>query len=185
MKPEFKQNVILHIEDDSNWKEIVYNQIRRSDKIKFVYGDNLYYIDSTFEDALPQDNLEAEIKRISSEIVKDNPTLVSITTAQIAREFLGVYLPGVIISDTSFPLNGKRVVEWICEHGFNDYALIGLSGTNIDDVGPELKNWFAQGNARYFMKTKFSMDPSVRSDFFSQIIRNRLDNISRYGGAQK
>ena len=143
MPPEFKENVILHIEDADNWTRAVKRQIQYSQEIQTAYGGKIAHVSSEIGQELPQGELEAEIARIGGEM-GDGPALVSVVTAQVARTFLSQYLPGVVVSDTSFPLNGKRVVEWICEHGFNDYALIGLSGTDFDTLDPVLQKWFGK-----------------------------------------
>jgi len=176
MKPEFRPNIILHIEDEERWRRIVRDTLPRYDIITAAYGGQPKYVESTVTSELGSDDLEAEIARITEDM-GEGPTLVSVSCAQVARELLARYLPGAIISDTSFPLNGKKVVEWIQQHGFHDYALIGLSGTPFKEIDPLLKEWFAKGNARYFEKATYSTD---KSEFVSQIVRNREDNIRNY-----
>ena len=179
--PIFKPEVILHIEDETPWITAISYVLRNgeySEIIKSAYGSSPKRITSLVTAELPSSQLEAEINRLSGEI-DGNPSLVSVITAQVAREFLGMILHGVIISDTSFPLNGKKVVEWIQHHGFNDYALIGLSGTDFDVLDSELKKWFGTTNSRYFDKLVVF---EHEEEFVQQIIRNRQDNIRRYSG---
>src|SRR3989344_1740762 len=173
MPPQFNKKVILHIEDDPKWIKIVKDSIFDSQDIIGAYGEDFRHIYSEIKNDISLGNLEVEIGRISGEISNNKwPTLVSIITAQIARGFLSENLPGAIISDTSFPLNGKKVVEWICEHGFKDYAFIGLSGTPFSLLDAEIQGWFGKSNARYFEKLTFCENEDL---FISQIIRNRLD----------
>lgn len=179
IKPKFMENIILHIEDDKNWRNDVCSDVTRCSEIEAAYGGKISYIESKIQSPLSDDGAASEIKDIGSKM-GEGPALVSVITAQVARTFLSSYLPGVIISDTSFPLNGKKVVEWICAHGYPDYALIGLSGTNFSLLEDEIKTFFGKGNSRYFDKGDYSMEDSVREQFYQQIIRNRTDNLRRY-----
>ena len=115
----------------------------------------------------------SKIKKLSAYV--DSPSIISIVSAQIAREFLGRYLPAAIISDTSFPLNGKKVVEWLQSHGHENYPLIGLSLTSFDDLDVNMKRFFGTKNARYFNK-----GDSYAEDFLGQVVYNIEYNRKAY-----
>ncbi len=117
----------------------------------------------------------AEIVRLEKE-AGDVLALVSVITAQVARTFLSRNLPAAIISDTSFPLNGKKVVEWLQVHGYPNYPLIGLSGTNVSLLEPELRDFFITGNARYFDKATFDSN-----SFVTQVAYNMGWTRQMYG----
>lgn len=174
-----KPNILLHIEDEPDWRRMLHETLMYfHPEVIDAYGGSLKFVESSVLEELDLSDLEAEVTRITTEI-GDDSTLVSVASAQIARTFLGRYLPCAIVSDTHFPLNGKRVVEWIQAHGFHDYAFIGLSGTPVESMDPGLKDWFAGSNARYFCKGDFL---GSEAEIANQIIRNREDNIRRYLG---
>ena len=175
MPPSFRADLVLHIEDEPDWRRRVSLTLTDSAKITEAYGGKLKVVEYRGLGELPESKLEEEMAKLDKKIGQGT-ALVGVANAQFARRFLNEYLPGVIISDTSFPLNGKKVVEWIRSHGFEDYALIGLSGTPVFSLDEEVKNWFAQGNARYFMKSEFS-----RAKLENQVLRNKTDNTRMYG----
>jgi hypothetical protein len=171
----FKPNIIFHIEDDSNWREIVYDILNSPSYIEQLGNGGLVYVESKIEKQVTDDLALEEVDRLKRD-AGDGLAVVSIVTAQIARTFLTYNLPAAIISDTSFPLNGKKVVEWLQAHGYPDYPLIGLSATPIDALEPELHTFFITGNARYFNKATFDIH-----SLGQQIIYNVGYNRKLYG----
>ncbi len=179
MSPIFKPEVILHIEDDGIWHEEV-QELLTGPTIQDAYG-RLVVISSVLGERATyecnQELIDKEIERI--ELQRGNQSaLISIVNAQVARGYLNRVLPGVVISDNSFPLNGKKVAEWIQAHGYPDYAMIGLSSTHFDALDPLLQRWFGKGNSRFFAKSEVY---NQQGDFVQQIIRNQRDNMRRYG----
>ena len=67
-------------------------------------------------------------------------------------------------------MNGAKVVKWIQTHGMSEYAMIGLSGTSVDNLEPAIKRYFITGNARYFDKGEIA---DAKQDFILQVIYNR------------
>lgn len=153
----YRPSMILHIEDADNWRETLHRLFAKPKYTSQLGKGELKYVASGINDYVPEDAVLKEVYRLQQE-AGEGLSWVSIVTAQIARVFLTSNLPAAIISDTSFPLNGKKVVEWLQAHGYLDYPLIGLSGTPVDSLEPELRKFFITGNARYFDKGSFDMD---------------------------
>ncbi len=149
--------MILHIEDADNWRKLLHRQFAKPIYSSQLGSGELKYVGSQVGDYVADYAALNEVARLQQE-AGNGLSWVSIVTAQIARTFLTYNLPAAIISDTSFPLNGKKVVEWLQSHGYRDYPLIGLSGTSVDSLEPELHEFFITGNARYFDKESFDMD---------------------------
>jgi hypothetical protein len=163
--------MILHIEDEETWRFVVHSVLDKPE-IRNLYNESpLKFVESPIEEEVPDQQLMEEIVRLERE-AGDALSLVSVITAQVAREFLSRNLPAAIISDTSFPLNGKKVVEWLESHGYPNYPLIGLSGTPVDILEPELRRFFITGNARYFSKGEVLVTPENRKSFVTQVAYN-------------
>ena len=121
-----------------------------------IFGEKPAIYKSGIEDELDKVGLESEIYKISTEIEKGSPLIVTVSTAQIARELLQRYTPGAVISDNEFYLNGERTRKWMFEHGMENYPLIGLSGITFNellegDIGPE-RLLYGENGERYFFK---------------------------------
>ncbi|NCN38933.1 MAG: hypothetical protein COY38_03590 [Candidatus Aenigmarchaeota archaeon CG_4_10_14_0_8_um_filter_37_24] len=109
----FRPNTILHIEDEPKWKRFVFRVLSYSDIAGDVLGDSAPKLVESLLDAKVGDSeLLVETQRLIQES-GDRPSLLSVISAQVAKAVLSKYLPVAIISDTSFPLNGKRVVGWL------------------------------------------------------------------------
>ncbi len=175
----------MHIEDDLNFANSFNFKFVSNDSIKNSYGGYLHTIKPRITSEHATDiQVRDEFKRIEDElhgnIDKGNPSYLHFVTAAVAREFLSKYLPAAIVSDTSFPLNGKKVAEWIKTHGFPNYPLIGLSATPLKLVDPELRDWFAESNARYFTKGSCKEE-----DVIGQVTFNTDINRRKYGSSDR
>ncbi|MBN2421810.1 hypothetical protein JXB41_01170 [Candidatus Woesearchaeota archaeon] len=178
---KFKPNLILHIEDDIEddigWIDRVYELLSENSKIIEGYQGSFTHIVSNIDSELSQSDLEKEIQRIEGNL-DEKPIILSVMSGQVARTIIKKYLPGVIISDTGFPMNGKKTVEWLIYHGLEDYALIGLSGTPIKDLHDNIKEYFMKSNARYFSKTDII---EQMESIISQVLYNRRYHIQEFG----
>lgn len=172
----FRPDVILHIEDDKNWRSEVRDYTLKHEDITNFYGNPLRCQENLIDQKLDEAPLESAIDRIKSEVDKNSqenyPSLVQVVSGQIARTFIADYLPGAIISDTGFPMNGEKTVEWLISHDLQNYPLIGLSGTYVDDLKPGVRDFFLKTNARYFNKGEFEEE-----DLRNQVIFNIGYNI--------
>ncbi len=165
----FKPNVILHIEDALEWRERFFNaRLKDNEAIIRAYGSQLSY----FEYWGSQE--AAEIVRIE-DMIGEGPGVVNVDTGSAARAYLETTLPGVIISDSGFPMNGERIVDWLISHGLKNYPLIGLSSRSASTLPEAIKKYFIECNGRYFEKASFEI-----KDLVSQIIFNRSFNILTY-----
>lgn len=99
----------------------------------------------------------------------EKPSIIGVGTGQIGREFLTKYLPGVVITDTAFPMNGEKTVEWFLSHNLSSYPLIGFSSTSVERLSERVRNYFITGNARYFNKLDVAVDRS-EDEIIKQII---------------
>jgi hypothetical protein len=177
----FKPNVLLHIEDDLSVAEITGDCIMYNSRIEELYG-RMKFIKPLIIGETVDEAVEQELGRIGKEM-EGSSAYVNVATAQVARRFLGSYLPAALISDTCFPMNGKLVVEWIKSHGFPNYPLIGLSGTDFHDIDPKLQEWFGTSNAVYF--SKGCTDPFEMLDkLVNQVAFNTEFNRRMYGNAE-
>lgn len=167
-----KENVFLHIEDRQDWRSTVKYIIGDSKRIQEAYGGNLAYVESTVLHELSSKELDTELERILT-AAGDGPAHISVGTGQIARGIIATYLPGAIVSDSGFPLNGEKTVQWLISHGFGDYPLIGLSGTPVSKLKNNVvRDFFATGNARYFEKSNIQEEEVI-----TQVLFNRRWNI--------
>ena len=166
---KIKPNIIMHIEDDDDFRKSIHPLYYDHEVLVEAFGGELTYVGSDICEELSDDDLEAEIVRIETE-AGDGPAWVNVVTGQIARAILGRWLPGAVISDTGFPLNGQKVVEWLMDHDLSSYPVIGLSATRVGRLEPCIIKYFVTGNARYFEKQTFAdnIDEVAR-----QIIYNR------------
>ena len=61
----FRPNIILHIEDEPDWRRTVYGFLSDSDKIvKLGDGSGLVYVESTIEEELENGAVASEITRL-------------------------------------------------------------------------------------------------------------------------
>jgi len=179
---QFRSNQILHIENELCFKDSAYRNFSDDQCIKDALGcstgqriiqvksDILHIrgdIGSTVDD---------EVSRVISE-AGDNPCIIGISNAAIARGYLEKHLPAVIISDTAFPLNGQKIIEWLLSHGLSDYAVIGLSGTDPRSLNDVVRTYFMTSNARYFLKDKVKP-----RELRAQIALNIQYNCRTFGG---
>ena len=152
---QFRQKHLLHIEDDEMWQNELADVLRCSEKMREFYRGQLGTVTSRIDREVPEvDDLRREIERIVRE-ASDQPTIIQIVSGQVARGYLSEYVPGCIISDTNFPMNGAQTVKWLATHGFEGYPLIGLSTTDIPRLDPVIAHFFMTTNARYFEKGQF------------------------------
>lgn len=164
---EYKLNTILWIEDEIGVIQGLLDYFYYSDEIKNTYGSEMGNIISEISSEVSEDNAASEIEMLVRG-AGDEPKILVVKTAQIARTYLEHYLPGVIICDSNFPLNGKEVIEWLKANGLKEYPLIGFSGRAIDDLEPELKNFFVTTNSRYFNKGSIRSDQLINAAIFSR-----------------
>ena len=149
----FKENQILHIEDDFMWHDELKAILNMSQAVTSFYGSCLVQVISTINDEQQDEKVTAEIERLTKE-ADNRPTLIHIVSGQVARAFLDKYIPSVIISDTNFPMNGVKTVEWLAGHGFENYPLIGLATDPISKLDETIRTFFLTSNARYFPKAE-------------------------------
>ena len=64
-------------------------------------------------------------------------------------------------------MNGARTVRWMIEHGFKEYPIIGLSSQQIDDLDPDVRNFFLITNARYFYKPSVDFESLIEQIAFN------------------
>ena len=116
----YQLSTILWIEDQ--WEVLVDYAylIACNDKITKAYGlgSPVSIIISGIEKKVAKKRAETEIERIVQE-AGDNGTIINVRTAQIARTYLENNIPGAIICDSNFPLNGAAVVKWLEKHGLS------------------------------------------------------------------
>ncbi|GEM_PF-2175155 len=149
---QFTENTILWIKDEwKRWEGIAELIVIKTPIIN-EFGNckiTTINIDDEVEDEVARINLDAMIQQVGNE-----PYLINVRTAQLARTYLEQYIPGAIICDSNFPLNGKAVVGWLKAHGLDNYPLIGYSGRDFkkDDLGHELFQFFTETSARYIQK---------------------------------
>jgi hypothetical protein len=189
MAREFKPNLILHIEDDPAWRMNALRWLGHSDELSKAYGGSLKYTEviiygrryscassKTDFPELEQTGLEIKMREIFSHITNE-PILLGLDSGQVARTLLETHLPGAIISDTGFPLNGQKTVQYLMAHGYQNYPLIGLSSTSLGELDPAVVQFFMTNNARYFLKgATLNWD-----DLIKQLIFNRGFNIQTFG----
>lgn len=171
----FRPNVLLHIEDDREYAELTSICLMRDANIRNVYG-KMKFIRPLIIGETVGEAVQEELGRIEREM-QNASSYVHIATAQVARGYLSRHLPAALISDTSFPMNGKAIVGWLNENGFPDYPLIGLSGTPISKLDPKLRDWFASSNAIYLEKGLRDSDAKL----IPQIVFNTEFNRRTYG----
>jgi hypothetical protein len=175
---EYLPDLILHIEDEPDFITSFYGYMEDFDMLKALYGSNPRIVRSQISDELDRGGLEAEIRRLFSEVIKGGPVVVAVASGQVARTFLESYVPGAVISDSEFHMNGKKTVEWLIAHGFTDYPLIGLSGTLLKDLDQNVKEFFASTNARYFSKSNWYGEVG---SIVNQIRMSRIYTSQIYG----
>lgn len=185
----FKPNLLMHIEDDPAWRLNARRWLGVSRELREAYGGNLrdvtllvydkrYSCQSSKADfpELEPAQLEGKMRELISQMT-DEPILLGVDSGQIARTLLQTHLPGAIISDTGFPLNGQKTVQYLMDHGYQNYPLIGLSSTPLDELDPRVVQFFMTSNARYFLKGQgLSWD-----DLVKQLVFNRGFNIQTFG----
>ncbi|MFH0701732.1 MAG: hypothetical protein V2A62_04815 [Candidatus Woesearchaeota archaeon] len=163
----FRLNTILWIEDQ--WEHVMYDcacVLIEHDKISREYGSGMKIKTLDIMTKLPPEEAQSEVERVIREC-EDNPFVVNVHTAQLARTYLERITPGAIICDSSFPLNGKAVVGWLKEHGLPSYPLIGLSAKYFFDLPPEMQDFFTSTSAVYIEKTRLKIDDLVEKLVFS------------------
>ncbi len=143
------------------------NYLASNEMIRAAYGSLQGPIVSPVMNELDTKEAESEIERLVNE-AGGNPAVINVKTAQLARTFLAQYVPGAIISDSSFPLNGAVIVQWLQTHGLPGYPLIGLSATPFNRLAPALQRFFTQTSAVYFCKDDVSMGDLVPPLIFSR-----------------
>lgn len=119
--------------------------------------------------------LESELERIVA-AAGDTGAVVQIVSGQVARGFLDRYIPAAIISDTGFPMNGIKTVQWLLAHDYRNYPLIGLSATPLSTLPQDVAAFYMTSNARYFDKTERRY-----ADIISQLVFNTEFTRRTYG----
>ncbi len=148
---QFRENTILWIEDEWKKQEVIASLIVLQQSVIDEFGRcNITSIDinDKVEDIAARSSIDVMVQQVGNE-----PYLVNMRTAQLARTYLEQYIPGAIICDSDFPLNGKAVVGWLKAHGLDNYPLIGYSGRNFNELERELQQFFTQTSAVYIQKS--------------------------------
>jgi len=195
---QFLPNTILHVEDQPIQRKGLLRRLSEGPGIRKLMGGDIKLVDTSVFYDLDNDDIDCsdpkyqisdtalddEITRIEQEVLQ-NACIVGLSTAQVARGFLSKYLPAAIISDTSFPLNGDQIIEWMLKHGLRDYAFIGLSGKRPSNLSPMAQDFFMTTNSRYFWKLDvelpFEPEEYAANSLMKQIRRNIRDNRQQYG----
>ncbi len=170
----FRPNQILHIEDDPSWHDELATILTQAPEVKSYFGSSLERIVSPITDEISNVASLTEIARII-DIAKERPSLIHVGTGQLARAYFENNIPEAAISDTTFPLNGAKTVQWLLTHGLADYPLIGLSAQiitarEISDLDPKIVVYFMTHTATYFAKP--DLEPRTTARFVNQILYN-------------
>ncbi|MFH0837187.1 MAG: hypothetical protein V1870_03600 [Candidatus Aenigmatarchaeota archaeon] len=164
---EYKTH-ILWLEDEFFGIMGLCGCISISDKIANTYGKDMKIFEcKLYTEELPKDSAE----KIVYDVIENagtEPAIVHLTTAQLGRIYLEKYIPAAIISDSSFPLNGKRIVEWLKTHGLKQYPLIGFSGRNFHELDPVMQEFFGSTCARYYRKLSTATADIIDAVVFSK-----------------
>lgn len=148
----FLPNTVMHIEDEDGGIRSSFQTLAgKRSNLRDVLTPPIIQVVSDVKEEIPDDLLEAEIQRLY-DAIRGKSSILYVRTAQIARTFLTTKLPAGIISDTGFPLNGAKIVQWFLTHGLGDFPLIGFSGTDLDRLDRKVQDYFMTSNARYFLK---------------------------------
>jgi hypothetical protein len=148
---EIRLNTVLWIEDQFDLIQSWVEWLAYDPNMRQAYGSQLKIRQSNITDAVDDAVAAANIEALVAE-AGNKPTIINVQTAQTARAYLGKYVPGAVICDSSFPLNGAAVVGWLQQHGLPDYPLIGLSGKDFGQLEPQVQKFFYETSARYFCK---------------------------------
>ncbi len=148
---ELRLNTILWIEDEEIVFECAAEGLLYNEIFEKAYGSDIAIISSDIMGQVSDDDAVSEIERLVKE-AGDKPVFIGVKTAQMARTYLERYLPGAIISDSNFPLNGVEVIKWLQKHGLPDYPLLGFSAHQFEGLPKETQQFFSQTSARYICK---------------------------------
>jgi hypothetical protein len=144
-------NTILWIEDQAIFVRSIMNRFSRYKPLIEALGSNPKLVSPIIINGCSQENAQSEIERMIQE-AGESAAVVNMATAQTARTYLEQYIPGGIICDSVFPLNGSVTIKWLQEHGLKDYPLIGFSCTSFEKLPTDTKQFFISTPARYFNK---------------------------------
>ena len=173
---KYQKDLVLHVDDERTWRALVEYRFKRKVYLQQQYGASFQFIELLGgETELDVKELELVIDTVH-EPIKQGPVLISVDNGQLARAVMNEYIPGVMISDTGFPMNGALVVEWLIKHNLGSYPLIGLSGTSWNDLPEIMKKHFGMRNARYFEKSTY-----VTQELLEQIVAARVISERLYG----
>ncbi|MBI2139225.1 hypothetical protein HYU13_06555 [Candidatus Woesearchaeota archaeon] len=151
MNQIYMPNLILWLEDDKSSMDALARFLRCSPQITTAFGGKVTLARSTLESEVSDEEAGAEIERLVSS-AGTNPTIINPYTAQLGRKFFERYIPAAAISDTGFPLNGQKIMEWLQSHEMGGYPLLGLTGTRWDDLTPEVRLLFGTTKATHLRK---------------------------------
>jgi len=175
MEQVYKPNIVLWLEDEIANVQMSVMSFNRNQGILDAFGDKLELVTSDTRKELKGGEAVAEIEDII-ERAGDAPTVVNLQTAQLGRTFFERYIPTAAISDTSFPLNGEKIVQWLYHHDFKDYPLLGFSGTAWSELSEVVKEFFIKSHARYLEKG--GVKPPVIAGY---ILFARMCTMDNYG----
>ena len=96
MVRKFQPSVILHIEDNDTYRRAFALDLMASDEICGSYG-HLKKVVSLIASELDQQGLIQELERLERE-TGVSPTLLQVTSGQVARNYLERCLPSCVIT---------------------------------------------------------------------------------------
>jgi len=163
----YRPNTIFWIEDQDIVFDSGFDALSMDQRIKAAYGENPKKIFSEVMQGISDDNANRRIEEIIAE-AGDEGAFVNVRTAQMGRVYLERAVPGAIICDSAFPLNGSVTIKWLQEHGMAGYPLVGLSSKTFDSLPLEMKKFFIGTSATYFCKNEASIYDLVTPLLFSQ-----------------
>ncbi|MBI2665746.1 hypothetical protein HYX12_03945, partial [Candidatus Woesearchaeota archaeon] len=113
---------------------------------------------------------EKEVEKLVHQIdaVSDLPVYVNVASGIVGRRLIHECLPDVIISDTSFPLNGQATVQWMNSHGLSSFPVIGLSATPFRDLVDEVQSFYTAQPGKVYLD-KARVEPGITSQLFPAI----------------
>lgn len=90
----------------------------------------------------------------------DLPVYVNVVSGIVGRRLIHELLPGAIISDTSFPLNGQATVQWMNSHGLGQFPVIGLSATPFKDLDDSVQAFYTEQAGKVYLD-KAKVGPGI------------------------
>ncbi|MFA6887907.1 MAG: hypothetical protein WC254_00240 [Candidatus Woesearchaeota archaeon] len=152
--PILKPNTVLWIEDTYAYVEPLVDHLEFNETLIKAYGKPLKLVHCPIDREISDSLASSTIDQLVGQVEED-PSFLNVVTAQMGRKYLERYLPGAIICDSNFPLNGTKVIRWLQNHGLSEYPLIGLSADTIEQLQktrPDAARFFITTNARYLDK---------------------------------